>query len=233
MLEGALRVDIFALHEGTDIDAPIVAPLRPRLPALRPQQNYVFDIVLRTLTLGHLFTEGTADSNQVWLESNGQRRRTLTSARAAAWRLTALWIRGRTSSTPMCWTAMATASIGATPRDIFTPLYNHQIPPGAASTAHFSLRTPADLAAPLTLTVRLRYRKFDTNYLRLFTGDDSASNTLPVVTIATDRVTFSRSQGTDIAAPGAEGAAPPEIPAWGALERLRHRPSCASQSEAR
>ena len=205
MLEGALRVDIFALHEGTDIDAPIVAPLRPRLPALRPQQNYVFDIVLRTLTLGHLFTEGTADSNQVWLEvtaSAGGRLLGKSGGMAA-------------DGVVDPWSHFVNAYVldrdgnridRRNAEDIFTPLYNHQIPPGAASTAHFSLRTPADLAEPLTLTVRLRYRKFDTNYLRLFTGDDSASNTLPVVTIATDRVTFPV-VGTDI-------AAPPEMPAW-------------------
>ena len=205
MLEGALRVDIFALHEGTDIDAPIVAPLRPRLPALRPQQNYVFDVVLRTLTLGHLFTEGTADSNQMWLEVTA----------SASGRL--LGKSGGMAADGVVdpWSHFVNAYVldrdgnridRRNAEDIFTPLYNHQIPPGAASTAHFSLRTPADLAAPLTLTVRLRYRKFDTNYLRLFTGDDSASNTLPVVTIATDRVTFPV-VGTDV-------AAPPEIPAW-------------------
>ena len=205
MLEGALRVDIFALHEGTDIDAPIVAPLRPRLPALRPQQNYVFDIVLRTLTLGHLFTEGTADSNQVWLEVTA----------SAGGRL--LGKSGGMAADGLVdpWSHFVNAYVldrdgnridRRNAEDIFTPLYNHQIPPGAASTAHFSLRTPADLAEPLTLTVRLRYRKFDTNYLRLFTGDDSARNTLPVVTIATDRVTFP--------VVGPDVAAPPEIPAW-------------------
>ena len=30
--------------------------------------SYVVDVVVRTLTLGHLFTEGTADSNEVWLD---------------------------------------------------------------------------------------------------------------------------------------------------------------------
>ena len=215
MLEGALRVDIFALHEGTDIDAPTVAPLRPQLPALRPQADYVFDIVLRTLTLGHLFTEGTADSNQVWLEV------TATTAGRVLGKSGGMAADGVVDP----WSHFVNAYVldrdgnridRRNAEDIFTPLYNHQIPPGAASTVHFALRTPADLDAPLTLTVRLRYRKFDTTYLRHFGGDESASNTLPVVTIAADSVTFPVVEAAVGAARvgAAEAAAPPEIPAW-------------------
>ena len=205
MLEGALRVDIFALHEGVDIDAPIVAPLRPRLPALRPDTEYVFDVVLRTLTLGHLFTEGTADSNQVWLEV------TATSGGRVHGKSGGMAADGAVDP----WAHFVNAYVldrdgnridRRNAEDIFTPLYNHQIPPGAASTAHFALRTPEDLAAPLTLEVRLRYRKFDTTYLRYFQGDPGARNTLPVVTIATDSVTFPMAAATT---PGA-----PETPAW-------------------
>ena len=210
------EVDIFALHEGTDIDAPTVAPLRPQLPALRPQADYVFDIVLRTLTLGHLFTEGTADSNQVWLEV------TATTAGRVLGKSGGMAADGVVDP----WSHFVNAYVldrdgnridRRNAEDIFTPLYNHQIPPGAASTVHFALRTPADLDAPLTLTVRLRYRKFDTTYLRHFGGDESASNTLPVVTIAADSVTFpvvEAEAGAAQAGAAEEAAAPPEIPAW-------------------
>src|SRR5262249_15587693 len=59
-----LRIDIFGLKEGPATDpARLVAPLRPRLPALRPGRAYVVEVVLRTLVIGHPFTQGTADSN--------------------------------------------------------------------------------------------------------------------------------------------------------------------------
>ncbi len=44
------------------------APLRPEVPALKPASTYLLETVIRTLKLGHLFTQGTTDSNEVWLE---------------------------------------------------------------------------------------------------------------------------------------------------------------------
>ena len=39
------------------------------------------------------------------------------------------------------------------PQDIFTPLYNNQIPPGAAQVVHYSLRVPEDAGVPDGLCV--------------------------------------------------------------------------------
>jgi hypothetical protein len=74
-------------------------------------------------------------------------------------------------------------------QDIFVPLYDNQIPPGAADAVHFRLAVPADVVGPVTLSARLRYRKFDTVFLRHFQTDD-AHNTLPVVDLAEDTVTL-------------------------------------------
>ena len=73
-LEGSLRVDIFGIRAGAAIDAPLTAPLRPDVPALVPGGEYVVEVVLRTMTLGHTFTQGTADSNEVWLEVSRDER---------------------------------------------------------------------------------------------------------------------------------------------------------------
>ena len=205
-LAGALRLDIFAIHDGPDIDAPTLAPLRPTLPALRPGGEYVIDVVMRTLRLGHLFTEGTADSNQVWLEvvaeSAGQRIGDSGTMAAD----------GRVDPWAHFVNAYLLDRAGnridqRNAEDIFTPLYNHQIPPGAAAVAHYRLRLPADLAAPLTLTARLRYRKFDTTYLRHFQGDAFAGNDLPIIDIARDRVVL------PVATPAQAVPAPP-VAAW-------------------
>ncbi|MFO1511814.1 MAG: hypothetical protein U1F83_02705 [Verrucomicrobiota bacterium] len=37
------------------------------------------------------------------------------------------------------------------PQDIFTPLYNHQIPPGAAQVVHYELIVPKNHTGPLTV----------------------------------------------------------------------------------
>ena len=74
--------------------------------------------------------------------------------------------------------------------DIFTPLYNHQIPPGAASVAHYRLTVPEDVEGLLVVRARLHYRKFDTTYMRHFQGEAFTRNTLPITTIASDEVPF-------------------------------------------
>ena len=211
-LAGSLRADIFAVHEGSDIDAPAFAPLRPNVPALKAGGEYVFDVVLRTLKLGHLFTEGTADSNQVWLEVtalSGGRTLGASGAVDAA---------GQVDP----WSHFVNSYVldrdgnridRRNAEDIFTPLYNHQIPPGAASVAHYRLRLPADLKAPVELRARLRYRKFDSTYLRLIhaeQGQPFVANTLPIATIAEDRVVFPVDGGS-----GKPPQVPdPEVAAW-------------------
>jgi hypothetical protein len=74
--------------------------------------------------------------------------------------------------------------------DIFVPLYNHQIPPGAADAVHYRLSIPPDLRESVTVNARLLYRKFDTEFMALVTEDESYANDLPVLILAEDRVTF-------------------------------------------
>src|SRR5262249_49443868 len=109
------------------------------------------------------------------------------------------------------------------PQDIFTPLYNHQIPPGAGQTVHYQVRLPEDLHAPVTVEVKLQYRKFDQRYMDFVarrnqrlgqtihggSADAAYRNELPITTLAVDRVTFPVA--------GSEARidnAPRDIPAW-------------------
>ena len=57
-LADSLRVDIFGLKVGGTINSPLIAPLRPQLPVLQAGKHYLLETVVRTLTLGHLFTPG-------------------------------------------------------------------------------------------------------------------------------------------------------------------------------
>ena len=83
------------------------------------------------------------------------------------------------------------------PQDIFTPLYNHQIPPGAAQVVHYSFTVPPAAGDSVTLEVKLNYRKFDTVYMNYVFGKGYTNNApfqltneLPIVTMAADSITF-------------------------------------------
>jgi tetratricopeptide (TPR) repeat protein len=188
-LEGAVRIDIFGLKEGGTIDGELHAPLRPTVPALGPGRRYLLETVVRTVKLGHPLTQGTVDSNELWLDV------VVKSGDRVVGRLGGM--NGDGAVDP--WSHFVNVYMldrngnridRRNPQDIFTPLYNNQIPPGAADTVHFAFTVPPDIRDPLTVEARLQYRKFDATYVRHFEGDPKAANRLPVVTLAVDRVTF-------------------------------------------
>jgi hypothetical protein len=205
-LETVARVDLFGVHRGGTIDAPLEAPLRPRVPALQPGGSYLLDVVVRTVKIGHELTQGTADSNELWVEVQAESGgRTIGVSGELG--------PGRDVDP---WSYFVNAYVldrqgnridRRNPQDIFVPLYNHQIPPGAADVVHYRLDVPRDASAPVTIRVRLRYRKFDTTYMRYVFGPDYV-NELPIVDMASDAVTFPVAAG-----PTAEAPASP-IPEW-------------------
>jgi len=93
--------------------------------------------------------------------------------------------------------------------DIFVPLYNNQIPPGASDVIHYLFKVPEDVNSSITVNVKLLYRKFDTTYIKKIKGDSFTTNDLPIVTIASDSITFpvGSSDPTMV-------SAEPEIPLW-------------------
>jgi tetratricopeptide (TPR) repeat protein len=186
--DNVMRVDLFGLKKGGRIDGELVAPLRGEVPALVPGESYLLETVVRTVKMGHLFTQGTADSNEIWVdvvaESGGE-----VVARSGG-------LGPGNEVDP--WSHFINVYMldregnrvdRRNAQDIFVPLYNHQIPPGAADVIHFGLDLPATVNEPLTVEVRLQYRKFDTTYMRHVFGDDYV-NELPIMTLAYDRVTF-------------------------------------------
>ena len=187
-LEGTLRVDLFAVREGGTIDGSLTAPLRPELPELQPGRRYLLDVVIRTLKLGHLFTQGTSDSNEVWLDI------TLRSGDRVIGRSGGQRADGGVDP----WSHFVNSYVldrdgnridRRNAADIFVALYNHQIPPGAADTVHYAFTVPEDLSAPIEADVKLQYRKFDTTYVQHVFGPER-QNDLPITTIASDRVVF-------------------------------------------
>jgi tetratricopeptide (TPR) repeat protein len=188
-------VDLFGLMEGGAIDGRLIAPLRPQVPALEPGKTYLVETVVRTVKMGHPLTQGTVDSNELWLEivvKSGER----VVGRSGG-------MDGAGAVDP--WSHFVNVYMldrngnridRRNPQDIFTPLYNNQIPPGAADTVHYSFTVPREARETLTIEARLHYRKFDATYVRHFKNDPQAKNTLPVITLASDRVDFPLVRGS-------------------------------------
>ncbi|HVY68735.1 MAG TPA: multiheme c-type cytochrome, partial [Verrucomicrobiae bacterium] len=218
-LKGSLRVDIFGLKEGGTIDGPLAAPLRPKTPALKPGKRYLLETVLRTLKLGHPFSQGTVDSNEIWVDVN------MTSGGKTLGRSGGLGAHKEVDPWSHFINVYMLDKDGnridrRNPQDIFTPLYNHQIPPGAAAVVHSAFTVPEGQTGPVTVEVRLQYRKFDTIYMNYIFGQGytngqpfQITNDLPITTIASDKITFT------VTADGSADSTPlnpvaPQIPEW-------------------
>ncbi len=192
----SVRVDIFGVKEGGTIDGRLIGPLRPEVPALKRGETYLLEVVLRTLRVAHPFSQGTVDSNEIWVDvlaRSGQR----IVARSGG-------LGSHRDVDP--WSHFVNVYMldkegkridRRNPQDIFTPLYNNQIPPGAGFVVHYSFTVPEDLDAPLDFEVNLSYRKFDTIYFNYVYGSGytngapfQRTNDLPIRIIARDAVRF-------------------------------------------
>jgi tetratricopeptide (TPR) repeat protein len=207
-LEGSVRVDLFGLKRGGSIEGELLAPLRPEVAVLEPGQRYLLETVVRTLRLGHPFTQGTADSNEVWLDA------TIRSGGRVIGRSGGVDPRDG-SVDP--WSHFINVYMldrngqridRRNPEDIFVPLYNNQIPPGGADTVHFAFEIPADAEGPIEIEVKLQYRKFDTTFMRHFQGEAFRYNDLPITTVASDVIQLPLQAGQPVA------NTTPDIPLW-------------------
>lgn len=202
-LVGCSRVDIFGIKEQGQIDGQLHAPLRPTLPTLKPGQSYLLEAVIRTLKMGHHLSQGTVDSNEIWVDV------TVTSNGRVIGRSGGL----DENQTVDPWSHFINVFMldengnrinRRNAQDIRVPLYNHQIPPGAGQAAHYAFSLPEKLEDHVTIEVKLQYRKFDQEYMAFVTqnakpGDlpirghqpgQPYKNPLPIITIARDRLTL-------------------------------------------
>ena len=132
-----LRIDLFGLKPGGSDSTPSgsIAPLRPELPKLKPGKTYVVEVVVRTLNIGHPFTQGTADSNEIWVDFQATARRQGDRPQRGAGEpgrhrpgRSVVALRQR-----LMLDRNGNRINRRNPQDIFTPLYDKQIPPGAAA----------------------------------------------------------------------------------------------------
>lgn len=191
-LKGSVRVDIFGIKEGGTIDGKLVAPIRPAVPALKPGRKYLLEVVLRTLRLGHPLTQGTADSNELWVNTR------MLDGSTTLLQSGGLGMHNEVDP----WSHFVNVYMldregnridRRNPQDIFTPLYNHQIPPGAGQVVHYAFTVPVNQREPLKFEASLLYRKFDTIYMNYVFGKGytngepfQVTNDLPIVVIVPD-----------------------------------------------
>jgi tetratricopeptide (TPR) repeat protein len=202
-----LRVDIFGLREGGEVDGRLVAPLRPEDPVLKPGGKYLVEVVVRTLNVGHLFSQGTVDSNEIWVElaaksdgkvighSGGIDPKGYVDHYAHFINVYMLNFKGGRVDR-------------RNPQDIFVPLYNKQIPPGAGQVVHFALEVPPGLTGPIELEAKVNYRKFDRIYMDYVFGKGLGPE-LPIVVMARDAVQLAIDGGK-----AAKNEPSPIQPAW-------------------
>jgi tetratricopeptide (TPR) repeat protein len=205
-----VRIDLFGIKPNAGLEAGVVQQLRPELPKLQPGKSYVVEVVVRTLGLGHPLTQGTADSNEIWVDfaatAGGKE-----IARSGA-------LAKPDDSGPVDkWAHFINVLMldrngnrinRRNPQDIFTPLYDKQIGPGAAAVVHYRLDVPADASGPIEMNARVRYRKFDYEYMKLV-HEGKEPPKLPIVDLCEDKVTLPVAGGPDV--PPQES---PVKPAW-------------------
>jgi len=227
-LNGVMRVDLFGIRKSGTIDGELVAPIGPNVPTLQPGERYLLETVIRTLKMGHHFTQGTSDSNEIWLEVTAK----------SGDRIVGVSGQMHDDNSVDPWSHFVNTFMldrfgnridRRNAQDIFVPLYSHQIPPGAGQTVHYSLLVPDDVTAPIDVTVRLLYRKFDSTYMEIVDKSLTAMkaepirghvdgepyrNELPITVLAEDHVTFPVEGVADVAATPEADDGFPEWQRW-------------------
>jgi tetratricopeptide (TPR) repeat protein len=168
--------------------AALIRSEEKTLPRLEPGKTYLVEVVIRTLGLGHPFTQGTADSNEVWVDFEARTGDRVIGRSGALDKGDEGHVDPWSHFINILMLSRKSERIDRrNPQDIFTPLYNHQIPPGAGQVVHYKLHIPRDVQGPVELKVRLRFRKFDYAYMEYVFGKGKVPK-LPIVDLCADRV---------------------------------------------
>ena len=141
-----VRVDLFALRDGAGIDGEWLGPLRPEVPTLKPGRPYLVEAVVRTLGLGHPFSQGTVDSNEIWVELIAR------AGDRVIGRSGGIGPDGTVDPYSHFINVYMLDKDGnridrRNPQDIFVPLYNKQIPPGPGRSSTSAWKCPPGSAS--------------------------------------------------------------------------------------
>ncbi len=195
LLKNSVEIDLFGIKTD-EIDLDTLQISDGRELTANNEQTYIIEAVLKTKTLGHLFTQGTADSNQIWLEIAIYDNNQLIAHNGG--------VNDAGELNPYAYLANAFIIDREgnkielrNAEDIYTALYNHQIPPGAAAIVHFEFDLPPETSENIHIEANLYYRKFNTKYYRAFMNQPDLINDLPVVKIASSNLNLNQSDGKE------------------------------------
>jgi hypothetical protein len=154
-----LRVDAFAVREKGEIDGKLHV-IRPTLPELVPGESYLLEVVVRNLGVGHEFSQGTVDSNEIWVQAEvfSQGKPLMQSGMLDEHGYLDAWAH---TLNAVVLDRHGNRIDRRNAKDIFVPLFNHQVPPSSSQVVHYRLNVPKDQREPLEIKVAVRYRKFD------------------------------------------------------------------------
>jgi Flp pilus assembly protein TadD len=189
VLDKSLSIDLFAIkRDGKPI------PLGPALPAVKPGETVDVEVVIRTRTLGHPYTNGTADSNETWVEFHAK------NGAASLMESGTLDANLRLDPAASKLNQLVIAHDGTPmdrrqPQDIHVPLYNNAIGPGADRVVHYRFKVPSDAKGSITLSASTNYRKFSRDYSIFVHGAQAVP--LPITRISSDSVTLPVAPGPD------------------------------------
>ena len=217
MQDNKVTLDIFTMKQLATDGRKLIAPLDKMQSELNPGDEVIIEVVVRNKGVGHSFPGGTIDSNEVWVEFTA-----LDESGRILFVSGNMDKEGYVDPSAHFYRAQMVdrhanlANKRNVPIDAVATVYARVIPPGTTDVVRYKFSLPEDFGGAVTLTAKLHYRKFDrwyTNwvfasqqdpetqdgYTRLvddstyvFSGRDVP--TLPVITMAEDRVVLSVDQ---------------------------------------
>ncbi|MCP4833177.1 MAG: hypothetical protein GY895_00290 [Phycisphaera sp.] len=204
--EDVLRLDLIGLRADGRVDGEFRGPVGMAPVWVEPGETVLLEAITRTLGLGHPLTQGTADSNEIWIEIEVGLRGVPSAAAVEAVDLAASGLIDA-GGTVDPWAKFLNVWLldrdgnrieQRNPEDIFVPLFNHQIPPGAADLTHYRIEVPADAVGELVVRGRVRYRKFDSRLMQHAFGVEEGTRLsldLPILDLAETTITIPVGEG--------------------------------------
>ncbi|NCF40443.1 MAG: aspartate phosphatase [Planctomycetia bacterium] len=198
MNEEAIRLDLIGLRAEGRVDGAFRGPIGASPTWIEPGETVLLEAVTRTLRLGHPLTQGTADSNEIWIEIEARLVSDIATGSRSIGSSGRILDDGAVDPRAKFLDVWLLDREGRrieqrNPEDIFVPLYNHQIPPGAADLTHYRIEIPPDASGELEIRGRVRYRKFDSQLMRHAFGPEEGRRlleTLPILDLATTTVSM-------------------------------------------
>ncbi|MEE4382497.1 MAG: multiheme c-type cytochrome [Pseudomonadales bacterium] len=204
-LEGSVELAIVGFRSAGEINGSFI-PVRNGMAWLRPDERYLLELVISNRRVGHVFTGGTADSNQVWI---GLRMRESGRVIAASGCLDPETNRLHSAGTHPITRLLVDEYGNPIDRrnveDIVATAFSTEVPPGASRVVHYRFRTPAAPSGPIQFEAELLYRKFSTDYLNFSLPSQDGRNTLPVARIHRTQVDVMLEGSSDTVSPERNG----------------------------